>query len=94
MLKIQYHNARWKRIVETMAITGFISGCHLSFVNETFQACRRNPFGRFLEYQRTSNWTLIQEDEDVRKAVRKQDADLQRREVQTAYSKHNRRFHR
>jgi hypothetical protein len=25
MLKIQYHNARWKRIVETMAITRFIA---------------------------------------------------------------------
>jgi hypothetical protein len=78
MLKIQYHNARSKRIVETMAIIGFIARVHLSFVNETFHACRKNPFGRFLEYQRMKNWTLIQEDEDVRKALRKQEADLQR----------------
>jgi hypothetical protein len=88
MLKIQYQNARWKRIVETMAITGFIAGVHLSFVNETFQSCRRNPFGRFLEYQRTKNWTLIQEDEDVRKAVRK------RRDVQDSYARATQRYHR
>jgi hypothetical protein len=47
MLKIQNHNARWKRIVETMAIIGFIAGVHLSFVNDTFHTGRRNPFGRF-----------------------------------------------
>jgi hypothetical protein len=57
--------------VETMAITMFTVGVHLSFVNETFHACQRNPFGHFLEYQRMKNWTLIQEDEDVCKAVRK-----------------------
>jgi hypothetical protein len=94
MLKIQYHNARWKRIVETMAITGFIAGLHLSFVNETFQSCQRNPFGRFMEYQRTKNWTLIQEDEDVCKAVRQQEADLQRKDVQDSYARANQRYHR
>jgi hypothetical protein len=93
MLKIQYHNARWKRIVETMAITGFIVGVHLSFVNETFQSCRRNPFGRFLENQRTKNWTLIQEDEDVPKVVHKQEADLQQRDVQDSYARANQRYH-
>jgi hypothetical protein len=71
MLKIQYHCARWKRILETMAITCFIVEIHPCFINETLKDTRRNPFGRFLEYQRKKNWTLVQEDEDVDKAIRK-----------------------
>ena len=82
MLKLQYRCVRWKRILECMAITGFIAGVHQSFINETFHDTRRNPFSRFVEYQRTKNWSLVQEDEDVRKAVRKQQAEIERREVQ------------
>ena len=94
MLKIQYHCARWKRILETMAITGFIAGIHPCFINETFKDTRRNPFGRFLEYQRTKNWSLVQEDDDVRKAVRKQQAEVQRKEIQDQYNSHNQHRHR
>ena len=93
MLKIQYCNTWWKRIVETMAITWFIAGIHLSFVNKTFHACQMNPFGCFLEYQRTKNWTLIQEDEDVHKAVKNQEVELQHWDVQDAHARANQRYH-
>ena len=65
-----------------MAITDFIVGIHPSFINETFQDTRRNPFSRFVEYQRTKNWSLVQKHDDVRKVVRKQQAEIERREAQ------------
>jgi hypothetical protein len=51
MLKFKYCCVWWKRILECMAITVFVVGVHPSFINETFQDTKRNPFGKFVKYQ-------------------------------------------
>jgi hypothetical protein len=46
---------RWERILDTVAIIGFIAGIHSYFINETFKDTKRYPFGQFLEYQQIKN---------------------------------------
>lgn len=70
LLKLQYRPTRWVRLVEAMAITHFIAGAHRCLINE-FPNTRAGPFERFLRWQRLNAPGLVEEDDDLRRAIGK-----------------------
>lgn len=68
LLKLQYHPARWIRLVEAMVVSHFIKGTHTSLINEFpfTQAC---PFKRFLKWQWKHNPQAVALDEDLQRAI-------------------------
>lgn len=78
MLKIQHQSTRWHRVVEVMAITHFLYGPHLCWVNE-FPCTRFYAWKYWFNSQRTNNPALLIRDADVRKAVDKSAAQQMNR---------------
>jgi hypothetical protein len=66
-LKLQYHNTRWVRMIEVMAITHFLYGAHAGFINE-LNGTKKVEIDNWLKAQRTNNSALLA-DNDVRRAV-------------------------
>jgi hypothetical protein len=64
-LKLQYHNTRWVRMIEVMAMCHFLYGAHAGFVNE-LNGTKKVKIDNWLCSQRTSSSMA---DQDVRRAV-------------------------
>jgi hypothetical protein len=71
-LKLQYHNTRWVRMIEVMAITHFLYGAHAGFINE-LNGTKKVEIDNWLKAQRTNNSALLA-DNDVRRAVDRMEA--------------------
>ena len=70
LLKLQYRPTRWVRMVEAMALTHFIAGAHKCLINE-FPHTRAGPFERFLRWQRHNAPGVVEQDDDLRRAIEK-----------------------
>jgi len=66
LVKFQYLDVRWHQTIEVMAIIHFLRGAHLCLINE-FNTNHHKPITKWLEYQRTKNLKVLEEDEDVKK---------------------------
>jgi hypothetical protein len=70
-LKLQYHNTRWVRMIEVMAMTHFLYGAHAGFINE-LNGTKKVEIDNWLRAQRTNSALLL--DNDVRRAVERMEA--------------------
>jgi hypothetical protein len=70
-LKLQYHNTRWVRMIEVMAMTHFLYGAHAGFINE-LNGTKKVEIDNWLRAQRTNSALLM--DNDVRRAVERMEA--------------------
>jgi hypothetical protein len=71
-LKLQYHNTRWVRLIEVMAMCHFLYRAHAGFVNE-LNGTKKVEIDNWLRSQRTNSSTLLA-DQDVRRAVERMEA--------------------
>ena len=65
-LKQQYHNTRWVKMIEVMAMMHFLYGAHASFINQLNGM--KVEIDNWLRAQRTNDSTLLANNE-VRRAV-------------------------
>jgi hypothetical protein len=70
-LKLQYHNTRWVRMIEVMAMTHFLYGAHAGFINE-LNGTKKVEIDNWLRAQRTNSALLV--DQDIRRAVERMEA--------------------
>jgi hypothetical protein len=70
-LKLQYHNTRWVRMIEVMAMTHFLYGAHAGFINK-LNGTKKVEIDNWLRAQRTNSALLM--DNDVRRAVERMEA--------------------
>jgi hypothetical protein len=66
-LKLEYHNTRWVRMIEVMAMNHFLYGAHAGFINE-LNGTKKVEIDNWLRAQRLNNSALLA-DNEVRRAV-------------------------
>jgi hypothetical protein len=70
-LKLQYHNTRWVRLIEVMAMTHFLYGAHAGFINE-LNMTKKVEIDNWLRAQRTNSALLM--GNDITRAVERMEA--------------------
>ena len=70
-LKLQYHNTKWMRMIEVMAMTHSLYGAHAGFINE-LNGTKKIEIDNWLRAQRTNSALLV--DQDIRRAVERMEA--------------------
>jgi hypothetical protein len=71
-MKLQYHNTRWVRMIEVMAMTHFLYGAHAGFINE-LNGTKKVEIDNWLRAQRLNNSALLA-DNEVRRVVERMEA--------------------
>jgi hypothetical protein len=71
-LKLQYHNTRWVRMIEVMAMSHFLYGAHAGFINE-LNGTEKVEIDNWLRAQWLNNSALLA-DNEVRRAVERMEA--------------------
>jgi hypothetical protein len=71
-LKLQYHNTRWVRMIEVVAMTHFLYGAHAGFING-LNGTKKVKIDNWLRAQRTNNTALLA-DNEIRRAVERMEA--------------------
>jgi hypothetical protein len=61
-MKLQYHNTRWVRMIEVMAMSHFLYGAHAGFINE-LNGTKKVEIDNWLRAQRLNNSALLADNE-------------------------------